>query len=64
MYNIDGLEIKQEKGIWIVSETIDVVTRSFTINGLEPSQDWFCPYETIKRILAVLVADKQLSEEV
>jgi hypothetical protein len=61
MYEIEGLKIIKEGFDWVVSDE----ERSFKIDGntLEPSSDWFCSYETIKRVISVLNADKQLSNE-
>lgn len=60
MYEIEGLNVKRDKGKWIVSDD----TRNFKIDAktLEVDQDWFCSYEVIVRILSVLSADKQLEE--
>ena len=60
MYNVEGLIINKEGNAWIVSDG----DRQFKIDALtgEVDQDWFCSYETIKRILSILDADKQLTD--
>ena len=62
MYEIDDLQIRKEGNGWrVVDELSD---RTFTISSdLVPSPDWFCSYETIKRILSILNAEKELLSE-
>lgn len=61
MFNIEGLKVFKEGDEWIVTDDI----REFKINSetLEPSEDWFCSYEVIKRILSVIEADNKLTNE-
>lgn len=61
MYNVEGLTVIKEGKDWIVTDG----ERQFKINAstLEVEQSWFCSFETIKRILSILDADKQLAAE-
>lgn len=59
MFTVNDLTIKKDENDYVVSDG----DRSFIVNAktLQPSKDWFCSYETIKKVLLLITADVQIS---